>query len=70
MKGCGGELEKKNTVCGNNPGQNISDKLQFFSEIAPYEKSSFSIFQKFFTSIDKILILGARLKARVQFLIF
>ena len=47
-----------------NPGQNISDKLYFFCEIAPYGKSSISIFQEFFTSIEKILILGARLSAR------
>ena len=51
---------KENTVCEDNPGQNISDKLQFFCEIKPYEKSSISIFEEFFASIDKILILAAR----------
>ena len=44
-----------------NPGQNISGKLQFFCEIAPYGKSSISICQEFLASTDKILILGARL---------
>ena len=37
-----------------NPGQNISDKLQFFCEIAPYGKSSIYFFQEFSGSIDKI----------------
>ena len=50
-----------------NLGQNISDKLQFFCEIAPYRKSSISIFQYFFVSIEKMLILGARLGTRLQF---
>ena len=48
-----------------NPGQNISKKLSFFCEIAPYGKGSISIFQEFFASIDKILILGARLSTRI-----
>ena len=48
-----------------NPGQNISDKLYFFCEKAPYGKSSISIFQEFFASIDKMLILGARLGTRL-----
>ena len=48
-----------------NPGQNISDKLYFFCEIAPYGKSSIFVFQEFFASIDKILILGAELSARL-----
>ena len=47
--------------------QNISYKLQFFCEIAPYGKSSISIFQEFFASIDKILILRAGLSTRLQF---
>ena len=47
-----------------NPDQNISDKL-FFCETAPYGKSSISIFQEFFASIDKILILGAALSTRL-----
>ena len=34
-----------------------------FCEIAPYGKSSISIFEEFFASIDKILIMGARLGA-------
>ena len=34
-------------------------------EIATYGKSSISIFHEFFASIDKILILGARLSTRV-----
>ena len=50
-----------------NPGQNISDKLYFFCEIAPYGKSPISVFQEFFASIDKILILGAGLSTRLQF---
>ena len=53
-------IYNKNTVCGDNPGQNILDELQLFCEIAPYEKCSISIFQEYFTSIDKILIFGAR----------
>ena len=36
-----------------------------FCEIAPYGKSSISIFQEFFASIDRILILGARLSTRL-----
>ena len=48
-----------------NPGQNISDKLQFFCEIAPYGKSSISVFQEFFASIDKSFILGAGLSTRL-----
>ena len=50
-----------------NPGQNISDKLTFLCEIAPYKRSSISIFQEFFANIDKILILGAGLSTRLQF---
>ena len=50
-----------------NPGQNISDKLKFFCEIALHGKSSICIFQEFFACIDKILILGARLSNRLQF---
>ena len=49
----------------HNPSQNISDKLQFFCKIALYGKSSISIFQEFFASIDKILILGARLSTKL-----
>ena len=44
-----------------NHGQNIWDKLLFLCEIVHYEKSLNSIFQDFFASIDKILILGGRL---------
>ena len=55
--------EMSSEIC--NPGQNISDKLQFFCEIAPYGKSSISIFQDLFASIDKILILVARLSTRL-----
>ena len=43
----------------------IFHKLYFFCEIATYGKSSISIFHEFFASIDKILILGARLSTRV-----
>ena len=50
-------IYNKNTVCRDNPGQNILDELQLFCEIAPYEKSSISVFQESFASIDKILIL-------------
>ena len=46
-----------------NPGQNISDKLWFFGEIAPHGKGSVSTFQEFFAVVDKILILGAGLSA-------
>ena len=42
-------------------GQNVSDNLWFLWEVVPYEENSISIFQEFFASIDKILILGARL---------
>ena len=52
-----------------NPSQNISDKLWFFCEIAPYGKSLISIFQDFFASIDKISILGARTRIVVWSLI-
>ena len=48
-----------------NHGQHISGKLKFFCETAPYGKSSISIFQEFFASIGKILILGARLSTRL-----
>ena len=37
----------------NNYGQNIWDKLQFPCEIRHYGKSSVSIFQNFFASIEK-----------------
>ena len=37
----------------------------FLCEIAPYGKSSISIFQEFFARIDKILILGAGLDTRL-----
>ena len=63
MKGRGGEFEAK--FCGDNPGQNISDELQFLCEIARKGKTSISIFQQFFASIAKILILGARLRTRL-----
>ena len=56
---------KQNTVCGDNLGPNTSDKLWFLCEIGPYGKSSISIFQELFASIDKILILGARLSVRL-----
>ena len=36
-------------------------------EIAPYRKIPISIFQEFFASVDKILILEAGLSARLQF---
>ena len=49
----------------HNSGQNISGKLYFFCEIAPYGKSSISVFQEFFASIDKMLILGARPSTRL-----
>ena len=48
-----------------NPGQNISDKLYFLCELAPYGKISISIFQEYFASIDKIFILGGRLSTRL-----
>ena len=34
-------------------------------EIAPCGESSISIWQEYFASIDKILILGARMSARL-----
>ena len=37
----------------------------FLCEIAPYGRSSISIFQEFFARIDKILILGAGLDTRL-----
>ena len=37
----------------------------FLCEIAPYGKSSISIFQEFFARIDKVLILGAGLDTRL-----
>ena len=49
------------------PLQNISDKLYFFFEVAPYVKSSISIFEELFASMDKILILGARLSTEEWF---
>ena len=55
----------QNIVGRVSPCQNISGKLQFFCEIVPYEKRSISIFQEFFASIGKILILGARLSTRL-----
>ena len=65
MKGFGAS-QKQNTVCGDNLGQNIVDKLQFLCEIAPYGKSSVSIFQEIFAGIDdKILISGVRLSTEV-----
>ena len=53
---------------GYNPGQNISDKLKFFCELAPYGKSSISIFQEFFTCIDKIFNFGSGTERQAIFL--
>ena len=36
------------------PLQNISEKLYFFCEVAPSIKSSVSIIEKLFASMDKI----------------
>ena len=44
---------KQNTFCRDNPGENISDKLYFLREIAPYGKSSISIFPEFFANTEK-----------------
>ena len=46
-------------------GQNILDKLWFLWGVVPYGENSISIFQEFFASIDKILVLGAGLSARL-----
>ena len=48
-----GASRKQNTVCGDNPGQNISDKLVLCG-IVPYGKGSVFIFQGFFAIIGKI----------------
>ena len=48
-----------------NHSQNIRDKLHFSCETAHYGKSSISIFQQLFASIDKIFILGGRLGTRL-----
>ena len=45
----------------------ILDKLQFSCEIAHYGKSLISLFQEFFDSFDKILILWGRLGTRLSF---
>ena len=45
---------KQNAVSEDNPDQNISDKLYFFCERAPHSKSSISILQEFFPSVDTI----------------
>ena len=44
-----------------NPAQNFLGKVLFLCEIAPYGKSSISIFQEFFASIDKNFILEGML---------
>ena len=59
------DFSSESSTDNYNPAQNVSDKLKLLREIAPYRKSSFSIFQEFFVSIDKILILGARLSTRL-----
>ena len=48
-----------------NPGEDISDKLYFFCEIAPSGKGWVSIFQWFFASMDKMLILAVGLGAKL-----
>ena len=48
-----------------NHSQNIRDKLHFSCETAHYGKSSISIFQQLFASIDKIFVLGGRLGTRL-----
>ena len=45
----------------DNHSKNIWDKLWILCEIAPYGKSSISIFQEFLTSIEKTFILVGRL---------
>ena len=60
-----GQVRSKILFAEKNPGKNISDKLYFLCEIAPYGKSSISIFQECFASVEKFLILGARLGARL-----
>ena len=52
LKGAGASGEQS-TVCGDSPGQNISDKL-VLCEIVPYGKGSIFIFLGFFASIGKI----------------
>ena len=51
LKGSGAS-GKQNTVCGDNPGQNVSDKL-VLCEIVPYGKGSVFIFQGFFANSIK-----------------
>ena len=50
-----------------NHSQNIWDWLLFSCEIAYYRKSLISVFQEFFASIKKILIMGGRLSTRLSF---
>ena len=50
--------QKQKTVCRDDNGQNISGKFCFSCEIAEYGKSSISLLQQFYASIDKDLALG------------
>ena len=45
----------------------VSQANWFFCGMPPYEGSSVSIFQEFFASVDRILILGAGLGTGLQF---
>ena len=56
---------KQNTVYRDNLGQNIGGKIYCWCEIVLYRKSSISIFQHFFASIDRIFNLGRRLSIRL-----
>ena len=63
MKRAGGELEVKYCLKRQSWRKYLRQTVKFlklFYEIALYEKSSNSIFQEFFASIDKILILGSK----------
>ena len=59
----------------HNHSQDIWDKLWFSYEVAKYGNVLISVFQEFFASFNKILILAGRLGARLSwnfeiFLIF
>ena len=57
----------KATIIAHNHSEGILDWFQFSCEVAHYGKSLISVFEKFFASVKKILILAWRLGTRLSF---
>ena len=66
FEGVLGELEAK-IFAGGNQSQNIWDWLWFWCDIVQYWKNLIFVFEEFFASIKKILILAGSLGPSLSF---